>query len=48
MQREYVGDLSKISELRNRTLYQYYSDLDYKQRQIVKENEIRNRTNSGH
>jgi hypothetical protein len=45
MQREYVGDLSKISELKNRTLYQYYSDLDYKHRQIAKENEIHNRAN---
>lgn len=49
MQREYVGnDLSKISELRNRTLYQFYSDLDYKRRQIIIENEIHNRANSRH
>lgn len=47
MQRDYVGnDLSKISEVKNRTLYQYYSDLDYKHRQSIKDNEVHNRTRS--
>lgn len=46
MQRDFVGDVAKISEIKNRTIYQFYSDLDYKRRQNLKTDEVSNRVSS--